>query len=86
MIDHRERFLRCVNLAAGYAQALERLRRRHFMHEVAIDVDQAGAVLGLVDQMIVPDLVVQGCRFGHGREPFGKFFERVARRTREKNR
>ncbi len=71
VIDHRERLLRRMDLAAGHAQAFEGLRRRHFMDEVTIDVEQTGAVLGLVDQMIVPDLVVQGCRFGHGREPIG---------------
>jgi hypothetical protein len=29
------------------------------MDEMAIDIDQAGAVVGLVNQMVVPDLVVQ---------------------------
>jgi hypothetical protein len=35
------------------------------MDQMAVDIDQAGAVIGFVHQMIVPDLVVQGCRFGH---------------------
>jgi hypothetical protein len=35
------------------------------MDEVAIDIEQAGAVRLLVDQMIVPDLVMQGARLGH---------------------
>jgi hypothetical protein len=30
------------------------------MDEMAIDIDQAGAVIGLVNQMIFPDFVVQG--------------------------
>ena len=38
------------------------------MNEVAVDIEQAGAVLGLVNQMVIPDLVVQRGRFGHERE------------------
>ena len=45
------------------AQALEGLRARHLVHEMAVDIDQAGAVGLLVDQMVVPDLVVEGARF-----------------------
>jgi hypothetical protein len=33
---------------------------------MAVDVEQAGAVGGFVDQVVVPDLVVEGCGFGHG--------------------
>jgi hypothetical protein len=36
---------------------------------MAVDIEQAGAVIGLVNQMIVPDFVVHGGRFGHEREP-----------------
>jgi hypothetical protein len=43
-----------------HAQAFERLRARHFVHQMAIDIEQAGAVSGFLDQMVVPDLVVQG--------------------------
>jgi hypothetical protein len=35
---------------------------------MAIDIEQAGAVIGFVHQMIVPDLVVQRGRFGHERQ------------------
>ena len=59
MIDHRQRLLRRADLAAGHAQAFEGLRGRHFVDEVTVDIEQAGAVLGLCDQVIVPDLVVQ---------------------------
>ena len=65
VIDDGERLFRRAHLAARQAQAFERLRRRHFMHEMPVDIEQAGAVLLLVDQMIVPDLVVEGTRF-HG--------------------
>ncbi len=63
VIDHRERLLRCVHLAAGRAQALEGLRARHLVHQMAVDVEQAGAVVLLIHQMVFPDLVVQRARF-----------------------
>jgi hypothetical protein len=54
-------------LAAGRAQALEGLRRGHLMHQVPVDIDQARAVVLLMDQVVVPDLVEQGARFCHDR-------------------
>jgi len=50
-------------------QAFEGLRRSHLMDEMAVDIDQAGAVGGLVHQMVIPDFVVQRGRFGHERQP-----------------
>ena len=38
----------------------------HLVHEVAVDIQQAGAVIGLVDNMVVPDLVVKRTQSGHG--------------------
>src|SRR5919204_3162046 len=35
------------------------------MDEMAVDIEQAGAILGFVHQMVVPDLVVQRGRLGH---------------------
>src|SRR3954454_18456225 len=35
---------------------------------MAIDIEQAGAVIGFVHQMVVPDLVVQCGRLGHERQ------------------
>ena len=63
VIDHEQRLLRRVHLAAGEAQPFERLRRCHLVDEMAVDVEQAGAVGLLVDQMVVPDLVVERARF-----------------------
>jgi hypothetical protein len=34
------------------------------MDEMAIDIDEAGAVGGLLDQMIFPDFVVEGAGNG----------------------
>ncbi len=62
VIDHGERLLRRAHFAAGQAQALEGLRARHLVHEVTVDVEEAGAVRLRVDEMVVPDLVVEGAR------------------------
>jgi hypothetical protein len=35
------------------------------MDEVAVDIDEAGAVRLLIDQMVGPDFVVEGTRIGH---------------------
>jgi hypothetical protein len=51
-----------VHLAAGIPEAFEGLRAGHFMDEMAIDVDKAGAVILTVDQMVFPDLIEQRLR------------------------
>ena len=35
------------------------------MDEMAVDIDEAGAILLLMDQMVIPDFVVKGTRAGH---------------------
>ncbi len=45
VVDDGERLLRRAHLAAGHAQALEGLRARHLMDEMAVDVDEARAAL-----------------------------------------
>ena len=56
------RQLRPADLAAGQAQALERLRAGHFMDEVQIDVeDRLLAGFGMND-VAVPDLLEHGAR------------------------
>ena len=67
VVRHRQGRLRPVHLAAGRAQAFEGLRRGHLMHQVPVDIDQARAVVLLVNQVVVPDLVEQGARFCHDR-------------------
>jgi hypothetical protein len=37
--------------------------------EVAVDVEEAGAVLGLMDDVVVPDLVIE-CTRSHGSHLF----------------
>ena len=44
VVDDGERLLGMAHLAARHAQALEGLRARHLMDEVAVDIEEAGAV------------------------------------------
>jgi hypothetical protein len=50
-----------TDLAAGHAQAFEGLRARHFVNEVTVDVEQAGAVFLAVDDVVVE----RSCRRGY---------------------
>ena len=68
VVDDGERLLRRAHLAPRHAQALEGLRARHLVDEMAVDVDEARAARRL-DDMVVPDLVVQRTRLGHERSP-----------------
>ncbi len=45
------------------AQPLERLRRRHFVHQVTVNVQQCRAVGFLADHVRIPQFVVQRSRF-----------------------
>ena len=62
VIDDEQRLVRRVILRPVIAQAFERLRRGHLMDDMPVDVEQAGAVGLLVDQMVGPDLVVERAR------------------------
>ena len=66
VVDDGERLFGGPHLAPGHPQALERLRARHLVDEMAIDVDEARAARRL-DDMVVPDLVIQRTRLGHER-------------------
>jgi hypothetical protein len=67
VVDHQQRLFRRAHLAAREPQPLERLRARHLVHEVPVDINQAGTVRLFVNQVVVPDLVVEGPRFSHSR-------------------
>ena len=69
VVHRRERAVGPPHGPAGEAQALEGLRRRHLVDQVAVDVDErrAGLVLGH-DEVVVPDLVEERPRrAGRGR-------------------
>ena len=72
VIDHGQRLLRRTHLAVHGAQAFERLRAGHFMHQVPVDIEQAGAVILLIDHVVVPDLVVECARCGHDGGPYAR--------------
>src|SRR5690606_6839631 len=59
VIRHRQRQFGPAYLAPVHPQCLESLRAGHFMDQVAVDKDQAGAVVALFDDMRIPDLLIQ---------------------------
>ena len=59
VVGDRQGQLGPADPASGHAQALERLRAGHFVHEMAIDIEEAGAVRTPLDDMRVPDLFVK---------------------------
>jgi hypothetical protein len=68
VIGYRQRRAGRADRAPGHAQALEGLRAGHLVDQMAVDIQEAGAVLGGVGHMAVPDLVVEGfwrahCKF-----------------------
>ena len=65
VVGDRQGGVGAAHRATALAQALERLRARHLVHQMTVDVQQAGAVVLLVDQVRLPDLVEQGLGLGH---------------------
>jgi hypothetical protein len=59
VIGNRQRQIGAADLAPGHAKRLERLRARHFVNEVAVDIEQAGAIVAVLDDMGVPDLFIE---------------------------
>src|SRR5215831_16293470 len=57
MVGHRQGRLRTAHPSTGGAQSLEGLRARHLMNEVAVDVEDAGAVLLAMHDVVVPNLL-----------------------------
>ena len=55
-------------LATSKAQTIECLRRRHFMDDMAIDIDKRGAIVALLHEVGIPKFVVKRFR-GHGESP-----------------
>ena len=53
------------DLAPGQTQTLVGLRAGHLVHQVAVDVERGSAIVLGVDDMVVPELVVEGA-CGHG--------------------
>ena len=60
MIDGRKRQIGPAHFAPAEAQAFERLRRRDFVDQMAIDVEERATVFELAHHVRVPHLVQQG--------------------------
>ncbi len=65
VVRHSDGFFRRAHLAACHTQTFECLGAGDFVHKVAVDVQQAGAIIGLVYHMGVPDFVIECLRGGH---------------------
>ena len=61
VVHRRDRQVGPPHRPAGEPQRLERLRARHLVHEVQVDVEQRRLARPLVDDVRLPDLLEQ-CR------------------------
>src|SRR3546814_5899678 len=59
MVGHRQGQVRSADRPARPPQPFERLRRRHLMDEMPVDIDKAGAVRAPLDDMRIPDLLIE---------------------------
>ena len=59
VIGHGKRQIGPAHRPASYTQPFESLRARDFMNEMAIDEDEASAIVTSADDMRVPDLLVE---------------------------
>ena len=57
MVSHRQRAVRCAHRAGGVAQTLKCLRAGNLMHQMAVDINQAGAIILAMHNMRIPNLV-----------------------------
>ena len=78
VVDNGQGLFRVAHLAPGQAQAFKGLGARHFMNKMAVNIKQRRAILRLMDEMIVPDLVIKCAGLGHGGCPakgsdFGRY-------------
>ena len=85
VVDRRERQVGPAHLALREPQPLERLRRRHLVHEMQVDVQQVRLARGAPNDVAVPDLLRERPR-GHGAEvssssSAGKPFPRIIAST-----
>jgi hypothetical protein len=63
VIGRREVGTATPDIATRQSQTLERLRRGHFVDQVAVDVQQRRAIGLFADDVRIPELVVEGSRF-----------------------
>ena len=57
VVDGGDGAVGLANPASGRAQAVERLRRGHFVHQVQVDIKQRQAASGAADHVLIPDFL-----------------------------
>ena len=57
VVDRGHRAVRLAHLAPGGAQAIESLRRSHFVNQVQVDIEQRLAVRGGGNDVLVPNFL-----------------------------
>jgi hypothetical protein len=85
VVGHRDRLSGGAHRTAGQTQAFEGLRAGHLMHEMPVDIQNAGAVGVLMHHMGVPDLVVKRPWRNHTRAPAAKLAPVIGRDRRWRN-
>lgn len=60
MVDGGKGEVRAAHVAASVTEAFKGLRTSDLVHEVAVNVNQAGAVFETVKDVVVKDFVVKG--------------------------
>ena len=60
VVRHADNLLRTQAADTPFAQAVERLRTRHFVAIQPVDVQLVGSAFHMLDDMRVPDLVKEG--------------------------
>ncbi len=68
VVRHGDGFIGRVDLAARHAQAFERLRAGDLVDQMAVDIQKAGAVIGFIRDMGIPDFIIKGLG-GHVSSP-----------------
>ena len=66
VIWHSDGFFRRAHGATRHSQPLKGLRRGHFVDQMAVDIQKAGSIVGLMHDMVIPDFVIECTRSGHG--------------------
>ncbi len=69
VVRHGDGLFGRAHLAVRHAQTFKGLGAGHFVDQMAVDIQKAGAIFGLMDDVIVPDLVIE-CTRSHGSHLF----------------
>ena len=59
VVRNRDGLFRCANLAVRHTQTFERLRAGYFVNQMAVDIQQTGAVFAFVGYVCIPDFIIE---------------------------